>query len=320
MSDGRTGAVLDARRLLASHAALEGFRYLAAAAREAGPDLAEGAHPLAPLGRGAPVTRVALERVIGAARVEALVECGAFELDALAVPSFGLIVTGRVVVPVPLGIPASGDVVYIGYDSASLVEAIWLRARGGERAVDLGSGTGFLAAVLTSRYELVVATEVVPRAAAVSALTLAINPPPVPRHRAAVCVADVAGGLRPASFDLVAANPPWVPGPSDPAAPRRVFADGGPTGFELPLRFIREGTALLRPGGMLAMTTLDATHHEGARPLEETRAELEAEGYETEVAPTRLSERDEQFEPRLVAKWSHIVAARHVTRVVRRPG
>jgi methylase of polypeptide subunit release factors len=311
--------VFDPHRVLASDAALDAFRFLAAAAREAGADFNGDAHPLKGLARGEPVPRVAIETLLGNARVEALAECGAFELQKFAVPSFGLLVTGRVVVPVPLSTPVSGDVVYIGPDSTSLLEVIWLRAAGGARAVDLGSGTGFLAAVLTSRYELVIATELVARAANATALTLAINPPPNPRHRSAVCMTDVAAGLRLRSFDLVTANPPWVPDPVDTTSPRRAFASGGPTGFELPRRFIREATALLRPGGIFAMVGLDATYRDSTRPLEDARAALEREGYDTTIEPTRLNERDRRFEEKMTTRWPDITAARHVSLIVRKP-
>ena len=50
---------------------------------------------------------------------------------------------------------------------------------------------------------------------------------------------DVADGLAPHSFDLVTANAPWVPEPFDQAgSPARRFAAGGPSGFELPRRFL----------------------------------------------------------------------------------
>ena len=63
-------------------------------------------------------------------------------------------------------------------------------------------------------------------------------------------MADLAAGLRPHSFDLVAANSPWVPDAPTAGSSRRVFADGGPTGVELPSRFIRAATQLLRPSGV----------------------------------------------------------------------
>ena len=173
--------------------------------------------------------------------------------------------------------------------------------------------------MLTTRYELVVAAELVARAAAASALTLAINPPSNPDHRSAVCRTDVGTGLHAESFDLVTANPPWVPDHPRAGAPRRVFAEGGPTGFELPHRFISEGVGLLRAGGIFVMVTLDATYRDGSRPLDDVRAEFEARGYATALEPTRLNTSHHGFEDTITARWPQIVAARHATLVVRTP-
>jgi hypothetical protein len=118
----------DPQLILATPAALDAFRELAAVAREAGAELNTEAHPLSGLSRGEPVARAALEQVLSATGVEALARCGAFELGESATPSFGLMATGRVVVPIPLEKPSTGDVVYIGTDSALLVEAIWMKA------------------------------------------------------------------------------------------------------------------------------------------------------------------------------------------------
>jgi release factor glutamine methyltransferase len=310
--------VFDAARVLSSPAGVEAFCHLAAVAREAGAAFDEATHPLGALARGRPVARAALDDSLGAAHAEALFDCGAFASGDPAVPAFGLAVTGRVVVPVPAPEPSTSDTVYIGPDSALLVEAIWRRAAGGARAADLGAGTGFLAAVLTARYDLVVATELGRPAAATTALTLALNPPPDDSHRAAVCLTDIAAALRPDSFDLVTVNPPWVPESPD-GKPPRLFADGGPTGFELPRRFIAEGVALLRPGGLFVMVTLDATFRDGARPLHEARDGLVGEGLEAEVEPTRLQQLRPGFERNITDRWPAITAAGHSALVVRRP-
>ena len=102
------------------------------------------------------------------------------------------------------------DMVYIGPDSPLLVEVALRLAPRGERAVDLGTGTGLLAAALSRRYRCVVATDIVHRAAEAARCTMMLNDRP-PGHVWLTVRTDVTSGLRTRSFDLVAANTPWVP-------------------------------------------------------------------------------------------------------------
>ena len=74
------------------------------------------------------------------------------------------------------------------------------------------------------------------------------------------------------SFDLITANPPYIPAAViDTLEPNvrdhepRLALDGGASGFELPLRLIKTSRAKLRPGGVLLMEIGD---DQGARALE----------------------------------------------------
>lgn len=246
-----------------------------------------GGRLAAPLAVGDPVPRGDLAAALAPGGTEALVDAG---LAACSTTSVALAVTTPLLGGIPTAIPRIGwgdDVVYVGEDSAHLIEAALRLAPRGERAVELGTGTGLLAALLTSRYRAVVATDVAPSVALAAEITLALSPPPPP-HAAMVCVADVAAGLRPASFDLVAANAPWVPyaeGQPGSELPE-VFAHGGATGVELPARFLREGSALLRPGGVAVTLALDVTLVDGRRPLRDTCAALAEDGFVVRMLPT----------------------------------
>jgi methylase of polypeptide subunit release factors len=208
------------------------------------------------------------------------------------------------------------DFLYLGPDSGYLVDAARRLAPRGVRAVDLGAGTGLLASMLSATYETVVATDIVERVAAAADLTLALAERPS-THTAAAVVADVAAGLRTAAFDLVTANPPWVP--TGAGAARRVFADGGATGTELPCRVVREAAELLRPGGTAVVLALDVCCDGDRRPLREVCAELSAEGYTTSIVPTPLGRMLPDLEAQMRRRQPRIVTAEHVVIVVAAP-
>jgi len=187
----------------------------------------------------------------------------------------------------------------------------------GERAVELGSGAGYLAVALSRRYRTVIATDVMPRAVEFTRDALAAGEVPS-GHATAVAVGDVAGGLRRNAFDLVAANTPWVPQP-DPSVAPVLFADGGVTGAELPLRFIREGAALLRAGGVAITLALDVTLRNGHRPLFEACGDLEANAFATTLLPTPINHVFGRFRATMLGRQPELVEAVHVAVVVARP-
>ena len=65
----------------------------------------------------------------------------------------------------------------------------------------------------------------------------------------------------------MAANTPWVPASADADTPVSTYANGGRDGLELPARFLVEGAALLRPGGVAVLLALHVVRTDGARPL-----------------------------------------------------
>lgn len=236
---------------------------------------------------------------------------------------FGVLALGRLMVPAPRE-TRSPDQIYLGPEAVYLEDIRRALGIDGTGAY-LGSGAGHLAVLLAASCRRLVATDLLPRAAAMTRLAFEMNadevsaptrPPatqPVLDRTAMVVVADLAGGLRPASFDLVAANPPWVP---TPAGERIVFADGGPTGCELPLRFLQAGLTLMRPGGSVVLTTLDPVMTDGRRPLvdaiERINLRSDSTGVFATMFPTPMLRRIPDFEERLLANQPRLRAARHV--------
>lgn len=217
--------------------------------------------------------------------------------------------------------PATPDAmrVYLRPDSLWLMRLVWDRCPGGNAAADLGTGSGFLAAALSSRFQRVVATDIEPVCLRYAAATLAINRAP---GRSTEAVATDAGaGLRSGAFDLVAANPPWMPvrlGPIDPDEPPQVWAYGGERGSEIPLRFIDDAVRLLAPGGTAIVLCLATVWADGSAPLSERVEVLRAAGLTVEVIASEGLVSVEGMEW-LCATVEGLVSARHVAVVITRP-
>jgi len=210
------------------------------------------------------------------------------------------------------------DTVYLGPDSICLFERVWAARAHGDHAADLGTGNGFIAAALATRYDHVVAADLSPRCVATAALVPVLNPHL--RHRFAAVQTDVAAGLRAGSFDLVTANAPWVPETAGPdGGPPRRFAAGGPTGSELPRRFLDGAAELLVPGGRAFVACLDIRFDDGRRPLVDHLPLLAALGFEITVTGSPMNE---VFDYRAWAGYRApgATSARHVVVEIRRPG
>lgn len=227
--------------------------------------------------------RVAQSFVGGAERLAALIGSGAADIDDEGEVTLRFeVLAGAGALAILPRAGLGGERVYAGPDSWILFTHVWRFGLGGMRALELGTGTGLVAALLAHRYRRVVATDITDEAVATAALSTRLLAPEV-GEGLSVMRADVGDGLRGASFDLVTANAPWVP---TAAAHGNVFADGGPTGSELPLRFLAEGMRLLRPDGTLVLMCADLCFEDGRAPLQEALSRLRTEGYTTEVTAT----------------------------------
>ena len=209
------------------------------------------------------------------------------------------------------------DFVHLNGDTFRLLKLIWKHGASGNYAVELGTGNGIVAAHMVARYKRVLATDLNGPWLHYARLTLAAN---AGRGRPSTVVAsDVASALRPGQFDLVAANSPWSPAvPADDEGREVTFMAGGPTGTELPERFLRESAALLAPGGVSITLCFDPIFEDGSRPLmpilDELRSDFEVECVDSEVwEPELITERLQ------ANRLPNLAYGRHLAVITRRP-
>ena len=143
-------------------------------------------------------------------------------------------------------------------ESELLVQAVLDHCEGASQAVsvvDLGSGSGALALAISTENEKtrVIAVEKDPAAIEWLKKNVArIN------EQVRIVESDVVDALEGIKCDVVIANPPYVPDsqilPRDVADHEPAVAlFGGPTGLDIPGRFIDTATRLLKPGGFFAI-------------------------------------------------------------------
>jgi len=169
----------------------------------------------------------------------------------------------------------------------SLLLARHLPLQHDDVVLDLGTGAGLIAILAARRGHRVVATDVVDAYAKCARANVLLNGV---GDRVEVCVGDLYAPVADRAFDLIAANPPEMPTPPDREwdDPLSRMDNGGPDGWLLLDRIIRECPPHLKPGGRLVFTLF------GFLGVERALEKLRAAGLEP-----RIVAREDQPFPRL---------------------
>jgi len=298
--------------------------------RDAGYDNSDDCGVLGQLALAYPVTEAAARSVLGHEVYDRLRACDFLVRTTRpehVQASNGVLALDDLLVSLPRE-SRRPDLVYVGYEATLLDHVRAALVPAPQLAVDLGAGAGLTGVLVGRHAERVVLTDVAPRAVAGARLTWALNDARF-RRRTSIVRADAAQGLRSRTVNLLTANAPYIPSPYLSAPNERSpdawskpvsFADGGPTGSELPVRFLHEGAELLAEGGVLALLTLDTTLVDGRRPIRDALADLESKGFTTIVLETPYRLSNPTYTARLlrdITSWSHVA---HVAAIVMHRG
>lgn len=112
-----------------------------------------------------------------------------------------------------------------------------------EAALDLGCGAGAIALVLARKAKTVVASDINPRAIALTRFNAALNGVP----NIELCEGDLFAPVSGRRFDLIASQPPFIPQAEDGKS--GTFMRGGARGDELPLAVLSKLAEHLTPQG-----------------------------------------------------------------------
>ena len=151
-----------------------------------------------------------------------------------------------------LAIHVTPDVLIPRPETEHLVEAAIARVRPGDRAVDIGTGSGAIAIAVAknSPGAIISASDLSSRALRVAAGNAT-------RLESSVrfCQGDLAAPFRRGSFDVVVSNPPYVPRKDMGGLQRELRHEpsmalfGGEDGLRIVGRLVHEVPRILRPGG-----------------------------------------------------------------------
>ncbi|MCA9796883.1 MAG: class I SAM-dependent methyltransferase, partial [Candidatus Eremiobacteraeota bacterium] len=216
-----------------------------------------------------PQPRALVEEWLGPEHVQTMLDCNLLavqddKLDSLydLHPCFGnVIVTDHLFVKFDGVIPNA--VYYLGNDSYELARLTPRKKI--RRALDLCTGSGVQATMAAHHTSMVIGVDLNPRATAVAAVNSVLNG--VGEH-CSFLLGDLYGPVARGGFDLITANPPFIPNPRNDL---QWFRSGGESGEEVTQNIFAGLPQFLAPGGTLALVT-EYPILKGSDVLERTRS------------------------------------------------
>lgn len=170
--------------------------------------------------------------------------------------------------------PLHPQVYPVEEDTLLLLETALAEVRAGDRVLEVGTGSGHIAASLLGRVAGVVAIDINPHAATTA------------RSRGLEVIrTDLVAGVR-GLFDLVLFNPPYLPtAPAERLDDWLEYAlDGGPDGRNTIVRFLEELDGVLAPDGRALLLVSSLTG------VDEVRALADGEGFAASVSGEATTE------------------------------
>ncbi len=170
--------------------------------------------------------------------------------------------------------PLHPQVYPVEEDTVLLLKVALEESQHEDRVIEVGTGSGYIAASLLDRVRSVIAVDINPYAAA-AARTRGVD----------VVRTDLFAGLR-GRFDLVLFNPPYLPtNPEERLDDWLEYAlDGGPDGRLTITRFLTELDEVLAPAGRALLLVSDLTG------VEEVQALARANGFSTTLVRESMTE------------------------------
>jgi release factor glutamine methyltransferase len=170
-------------------------------------------------------------------------------------------------------------------DTYLLLDAALAEVKPGDRVLEVGTGSGVIAAEL-ARVTGVVATDINPHAVFCAQ-----------KKGVEAVQGDLLCGIR-SSFDLILFNPPYLPTqPEDRIDDWLEYAlDGGASGRDVISRFAEEAGRVLAPGGRILLLISSLTG------LPEVRDLLFRRGFRSEIIMKKKVENEELYVLRICEK------------------
>ncbi len=127
-----------------------------------------------------------------------------------------------------------------------------LAVKGGEVALDVGTGTGLIALLMARKARFVLGVDINPLAVELARENARLNGIKNVEFRLSDLFENVSG-----KFDAITFNAPYLPG--EPEEPIDLALVGGKTGREVLDRFIKEVPEYLNPGGVVQIVQSSIT-------------------------------------------------------------